>query len=78
MSDDETTNAQYYAHLWTKPPKVRIEPKRARGRIGSNANLEQKAQVSRRTLWRHFIISLNKDADNQQPRIQKEARASHR
>lgn len=77
MSDDETTNAQYYAHLWTKPPKVRIEPKKARGRIGSNGNLEQKAQVSRRTLWRHFIISLNKDASNKQPRVQKEARASH-
>ena len=30
MSDDETTNQQYYEKIWTKPMKVRIEPKKAK------------------------------------------------
>ena len=34
MSDDEDggehTNAQYYSATWTKPKKVRLEPKKAK------------------------------------------------
>ena len=28
--DDDTTNHKYYSHLWNKPIKVRIEPKKAK------------------------------------------------
>lgn len=37
MSDSESggehTNAEYYKHIWTKPPKVTSEPKTAKVKL---------------------------------------------